>query len=81
MIELIFVLALLAIYCRFRRGQQGSFFGDAPSTSKARSTALATQSRRAVPSRNSCPYILWLHPAEGEYGLTVQSSFADPTAT
>ena len=78
LIELIFVLALLAITAVFVAASMGSFFRGRALNFEARRLLSLTQYAQSRAVAEGVPVILWLNPADASYGLAIQSSFADP---
>jgi prepilin-type N-terminal cleavage/methylation domain-containing protein len=78
LIELIFVLALLAICAAFIAASMGGFFrGRALNFEARRMLSLAHYGQsRAV--AEGVPMVLWVNPKDSTYGLAVQSSFNTP---
>jgi prepilin-type N-terminal cleavage/methylation domain-containing protein len=78
LIELIFVLALLAITAVFVTASMGPFFrGRALSFEARRMLSLMHYAQSRAVSEG-VPVILWINPADATYGLTIQSTFSDP---
>jgi prepilin-type N-terminal cleavage/methylation domain-containing protein len=78
LIELIFVLALLAICAVFVTASMGSFFRGRALNFEARRLLSLTHYAQSRAVSEGVPVILWLKPAESTYGLTVQATFNDP---
>jgi prepilin-type N-terminal cleavage/methylation domain-containing protein len=78
LIELIFVLALLAISAAFVASRMGSFFRGRALNFEARRMLSLTHYAQSRAVSEGVPVILWINPASSSYGLTVQSSFNDP---
>jgi type II secretion system protein H len=78
LIELIFVLALLAITAVFVAASMGSFFRGRALNFEARRLLSLTQYAQSRAVSEGVPIILWINPADASYGLTIQSSFTDP---
>jgi type II secretion system protein H len=78
LIELIFVLALLAICAVFVTASMGSFFRGRALNFEARRLLSLTHYAQSRAVSEGVPVILWLNPAESTYGLTIQSSYNDP---
>lgn len=77
MIELIFVLALLAISAAFIASSLGGFFrGRTLNVEARRMLSLAHYGQSRAVSEG-VPIVLWLDPRDSTYGLTVLSSFKD----
>lgn len=76
LIELIFVLALLAISAAFIASHLGNFFrGRVLGYEARRMLSLASYGQtRAI--AEGVPVVLWVNTREGTYGLAVLSSFA-----
>jgi len=77
LIELIFVLALLAITAVFVTSSMGPFFRGRALGFEARRILSLTHYAHSRAVAEGVPVVLWLNPAESTYGLTVQSSFND----
>jgi type II secretion system protein H len=77
LIELIFVLALLAITAVFVTASMGSFFRGRALNFEARRMLSLTQYAQSRAVSEGVPVILWINPPDSSYGLTIQSSFAD----
>lgn len=77
MIELIFVLALLAIAAVFVVSSMGSFFRGRALNFEARRMLSLTHYAQSRAVSEGVPFILWINPAESTYGLSVQSGFGD----
>jgi prepilin-type N-terminal cleavage/methylation domain-containing protein len=78
LIELIFVLALLAICALFVTATMGSFFRGRALNFEARRMLSLTHYAQSRAVSEGVPVILWVNPADSTYGLTVQASFNDP---
>ncbi len=78
LIELIFVLALLAIGALFVMTSMGSFFRGRALNFEARRLLSLTHYAQSRAVAEGVPVVLWINPAESTYGLTIQSSFSDP---
>ena len=78
LIELIFVLALLAISAVFVVASMGSFFRGRVLNFEARRILSLTHYAQSRAVSEGVPVILWINPTDSTYGLTVQSSFTDP---
>lgn len=77
LIELIFVLALLAIGALFVASSMGGFFrGRALNFEARRMLSLAHYGQSRAVSEG-VPVVLWIDPKESTYGLTVLASFKD----
>ncbi len=77
LIELIFVLALLAITAVFVTSSMGSFFRGRSLNFEARRLLSLTHYAQSRAVSEGVPVILWVNPADSTYGLAVQSSFSD----
>ncbi len=77
MIELIFVLALLAIAAVFVVSSMGSFFRGRALNFEARRLLSLTHYAQSRAVSEGVPFLLWINPAESTYGLSAQSSFSD----
>jgi prepilin-type N-terminal cleavage/methylation domain-containing protein len=78
LIELIFVLALLAISALFVTSSLGGFFRGRALNFEARRMLSLAQYGQSRAVSEGVPVILWVNPATSTYGLTVQSSYNDP---
>lgn len=78
LIELIFVLALLAICAVLVTASMGSFFRGRVLNFEARRMLSLTHYAQSRAVSEGVPVILWINPADSTYGLAVQSSFNDP---
>jgi len=78
LIELIFVLALLAITAVFVTASMGSFFRGRALNFEARRMLSLTHYAQSRAVSEGVPVILWINPADSTYGLTIQSTFSDP---
>ncbi|MCX6952768.1 MAG: GspH/FimT family pseudopilin [Verrucomicrobia bacterium] len=77
LIELIFVLALLAIGALFVSSSMSSFFRGRALNFEARRMLSLTHYAQSRAVSEGVPVILWINPADSTYGLTVQSTFGD----
>ena len=77
LIELIFVLALLAIGALFVAANMSSFVRGRALNFEARRMLSLTHYAQSRAVAEGVPVILWVNPADSTYGLTVQSSFND----
>jgi prepilin-type N-terminal cleavage/methylation domain-containing protein len=77
LIELIFVLALLAISALFVTSSMGSFFRGRALNFEARRMLSLTHYAQSRAVSEGVPVVLWIKPENSTYGLTVQSSFND----
>jgi type II secretion system protein H len=78
LIELIFVLALLAICASFVAASMSGFFRGRVLNFEARRMLSLTHYAQSRAVAEGVPVVLWINPKESTYGLTVQSSFNDP---
>ena len=78
LIELIFVLALLAITAVFVTSSMGAFFRGRSLNFEARRLLSLTHYAQSRAVAEGVPVILWISPEDSTYGLAVQSSFNDP---
>ena len=78
LIELIFVLALLAIVALFVTASMGSFFRGRALNFEARRMLSLTHYAQSRAVAEGVPVILWINPASSTYGLSIQASFNDP---
>jgi Tfp pilus assembly protein FimT len=77
LIELIFVLALLAISALFVTSSLGTFFRGRVLNFEARRMLSLAQYAQSRAVSEGVPVILWVNPATSVYGVTVQSSYND----
>ncbi|MEY4939397.1 MAG: hypothetical protein RIQ93_1132 [Verrucomicrobiota bacterium] len=75
LIELIFVLALLAITAVFVTSSMGSFFRGRALNFEARRLLSLTHYGQNRAVAEGVPVILWINPVNSTYGLSIQSSF------
>ena len=75
LIELIFVLALLAITAVFVTASMGPFFRGRALGFEARRLLSLTHYAQSRAVAEGVPVILWINPADSTYGLTIQASF------
>lgn len=75
MIELIFVLALLAICALFVVASMGPFFRGRALNFEARRMLSLTHYAQSRAVSEGVPFILWINPTDSTYGLSMQSSF------
>src|ERR1043165_1315216 len=78
LIELIFVLALLAITASLVAAKMGSFFRGRALNFEARRLLSLTHYAQSRAVAEGVPVILWVNQKDSTYGLTTQSSFNDP---
>lgn len=78
LIELIFVLALLAITAVFVAATMGSFFRGRTLNFEARRLLSLTHYAQSRAVSEGVPMVLWINPADSTYGLTIQSTFNEP---
>jgi type II secretion system protein H len=78
LIELIVVLALLAIAATFVASSMGSFFRGRMLNFEARRLLSLTHYAQSRAVSEGVPVILWVNPADSTYGLTIQSTFGTP---
>jgi prepilin-type N-terminal cleavage/methylation domain-containing protein len=78
LIELIFVLALLAITAVFVTASMGPFFRGRALGFEARRLLSLTHYAQSRAVAEGVPVVLWINPADSTYGLTIQASFNDP---
>ena len=78
LIELIFVLALLAICAVLVTASMGSFFRGRVLNFEARRLLSLTHYAQSRAVSEGVPVVLWINVASSTYGLAVQSSFNDP---
>ncbi len=77
LIELIFVLALLAIAAVFVVSSMGSFFRGRALNFEARRLLSLTHYAQSRAVSEGVPFLLWINPTDSTYGLSMQSSFTD----
>lgn len=77
LIELIFVLVILAIAAVFVTASMGRFFRGRMLNFEARRMLSLTHYAQSRAVAEGVPVILWINPEDSTYGLTVQSSFND----
>src|SRR5690349_3678698 len=77
LIELIFVLALLAITAVFVASSMGPFFRGRALNFEARRILSLTHYAQSRAVSEGVPMVLWINPADSTYGLTIQASFND----
>lgn len=75
LIELIFVLALLAITALFVTSSMGSFFRGRSLNVEARRMLSLTHYAQSRAASEGVPLVLWINPTDSTYGLSIQSSF------
>ena len=78
LIELIFVLALLAISALFVAASLGTFVRGRTLNFEARRMLTLTQYAQSRAVSEGVPVILWVNPATSVYGISTQSSYNDP---
>jgi type II secretion system protein H len=78
LIELIFVLALLAITATFVAASMGAFFRGRALNFEARRLLSLTHYAQSRAVAEGVPVLLWVNAKDSTYGLTTQSSFNDP---
>lgn len=78
LIELIIVLALLAIAATFVAASMGSFFRGRMLNFEARRLLSLTHYAQSRAVAEGVPVVLWVNPADSTYGLTIQSTFNTP---
>ena len=78
LIELIFVLTLLAIAALLVTTRMSSFFRGRALNFEARRMLSLTHYAQSRAVSEGVPMILWIDPQNSTYGLTIQSSFNDP---
>lgn len=77
MIELIFVLALLAISAMFIASSMAGFFRGRALNSEARRMLSLAHYGQSRAVSEGVPVVLWINAKDSTYGLSIQSSFAD----
>jgi prepilin-type N-terminal cleavage/methylation domain-containing protein len=78
LIELIFVLALLAISAGLVAARAGNFFRGRALNFEARRMLSLTHLAQSRAVSEGVPVVIWVNPTNSTYGLTVLSSFNDP---
>jgi prepilin-type N-terminal cleavage/methylation domain-containing protein len=78
LIELIFVLVILAITAVFAAASMGRFFRGRALNFEARRLLSLTHFGQSRAVSEGVPMILWINPEDSTYGLSVQSTFNDP---
>ena len=77
LIELIFVLTILAISAAFVAARMSSFFRGRALNFEARRILSLTHYGQSRAVAEGVPVVLWLNTKDSTYGITVQSSFND----
>jgi Tfp pilus assembly protein FimT len=77
LIELIFVLVILAITAVFAAASMGRFFRGRVLNFEARRLLSLTHYGQSRAVSEGVPVILWINPEDSTYGLSVQSTFQD----
>lgn len=77
MIELIFVLVILAITATLVAASMGRFFRGRALNFEARRLLSLTHYGQSRAVSEGVPVILWINPQDSTYGLSVQSSYND----
>lgn len=75
LIELILVMALLAIAASLAAPQMASFFRGRSLDQEARRLLSLTHYAQSRAITEGYPMMLWIEPKEGRYGLEIQSGF------
>jgi type II secretion system protein H len=78
LVELIFVLALLAICALFVASSMGGFVRGRTLNFEARRLLSLTHYAQSRAVAEGVPVVLWINPADSTYGLSIQSTFSDP---
>ncbi len=78
LIELVVVLALLAIMAAFVAGSMGNFFRGRMLSFEARRMLTLTHYGQSRAVSEGVPVVLWVNAKDSTYGLSVLSSFNDP---
>jgi prepilin-type N-terminal cleavage/methylation domain-containing protein len=78
LIELIFVLALLAISAAMIASNMSGFFRGRALNYEARRMLSLTHYGQSLAVSEGVPIVLWINPKDSTYGVTVQSTFNDP---
>jgi type II secretion system protein H len=77
LIELILVMALLAIAASLAAPKMASFFRGRALDQEARRLLALTHYGQSRAVAEGVPVLLWVNPGQSTYGLTVQSGFVD----
>jgi type II secretion system protein H len=77
LIELIFVLALLAITAVFVASSMGSFFRGRALNFEARRLLSLTHHAQSRAVAEGVPIMLWINAANSTYGISIQPGFDD----
>jgi prepilin-type N-terminal cleavage/methylation domain-containing protein len=80
LIELIFVLALLAISAIFVASSMGGFFRGRALNFEARRLLSLTHYGQSRAVAEGVPVLLWINPKNSTYGLMVQSGYVENDA-
>jgi Tfp pilus assembly protein FimT len=80
LIELICVLALLAIGALFVASRMGAFFHGRALNFEARRMLSLTQYARSRAVAEGVPVLLWINPKNSTYGISIQASFGNADA-
>ncbi|MBP8255903.1 MAG: GspH/FimT family pseudopilin [Opitutaceae bacterium] len=75
LIELILVMALLAIAASLAAPQMASFFRGRTLDQEARRLLSLTHYAQSRAVTEGYPMLLWIDPASGQYGLEIQSGY------
>ena len=78
LIELIFVLALLAISAGFIAAHMGGFFRGRALNFEARRILSLTHYGHDRAIAEGAPVVLWVNSKDSTYGLRIQSTFSEP---
>jgi type II secretion system protein H len=77
LIELVFVLALLAISAVFVAASMGGFFRGRALNYEARRLLSLTHYGQSRAVAEGVPILLWVNPKDSTYGLSAQSGYVD----
>jgi type II secretion system protein H len=77
LIELILVMALLAIAASLAAPKMASFFRGRGLDQEARRLLALTHYGQSRAVAEGVPVLLWINPGQSTYGLTVQTGFVD----
>ncbi|HVS51000.1 MAG TPA: GspH/FimT family pseudopilin [Opitutaceae bacterium] len=77
LIELIFVLALLAITATFVASNMAAFFRARSLNFEARRMLSLMHYGQSRAAAEGAPVVLWINPKDSTYGLSLQSNFTD----
>ena len=75
LVEMIFVMVILAICAVFVAAKMSNFFKGRALSSEARRMLTLTHYAQSRAVSEGVPVVLWINPLESTYGIAVQSSF------